>query len=374
MYNILAYARDTNRVYGAYKEVLTESEVIEMEEKKEDNPLPPPVGIVYNLKKGSNSAAPDDEAEYDNLETVLAIQNALMTHGYQAALFEADDMLLEKLLRQKPKLVFNIAEGRGGRAREAQIPALLNMLGIPFTGSDETTLCVALDKALSKRLLSTYHIKTPHYAVFEPNTPLRVSSLHYPVIVKPNAEGSSKGISELCIAKNARELKELVHSDHMLYGESFIAEEYIEGREFTVGVLGNGKDAKVFSPMEIRYKQATQGDYHVYSYQVKQDYKRYVEYSCPAQIPAALEKEMTAMARRAFEVLACRDFARVDFRVDAKGVPYFIEINPLPGLAPGYSDYPMLAEFCGTSYDELVCAVLEAAIKRLGLEAEISHG
>lgn len=345
-----------------------------MEERNEDVPLPVKVALVFNLKRGKDASTDDAEAEYDGIDTVNAIRDALVRHGYNVGLYEADESLAERLMREKPDIAFNIAEGRTGRAREAQIPALLSLLGIPFTGSDETTLCIALDKALTKRLLATYHIKTPRYAVFEPENTIHTSSLRFPAIIKPNAEGSSKGISEFCIARSAQELIGMVRENQSLYHEPVLAEEYIEGREFTVGILGNGTNMRVFRPMEISYKRGTQGDYHVYSYQVKQDYKRYVDYACPADITPELEKSMTNMARKAFEALGCRDFARVDFRVDKDETPYFIEINPLPGLAPNYSDYPMLAEFCGVAYDELVAGVLESALLRLGLRKAAYRG
>jgi len=146
-----------------------------------------------------------------------------------------------------------------------------------------------------------------------------------------------------------------------------LAEEYISGREFTVGVLGNGKNTRVFSPMEIVFRKNTQGDYRVYSYGVKQDYQNYVTYSCPADIPAGVEEELTRTARKVYDILGCRDFARADFRLGEDGKLYFIEINPLPGLAPGYSDYPMLAAFCGVPYDDLVLGVLSAGAERCGV-------
>ena len=143
-----------------------------------------------------------------------------------------------------------------------------------------------------------------------------------------------------------------------LYGGEMLAEEYVEGREFTVGLLGNGKNLRVFEPMEIVYTRPTQGDYRVYSYKVKQEYQNYVRYECPAGITSEQSKEMKGMAERVFRMLGCRDLSRVDFRLDEAGKPWFIEINPLPGLAPGYSDYPMLTQFQGVAYGDLIRAIL----------------
>lgn len=343
-----------------------------MEKKADDTPLPDPVrkvGIVYNLKKGVPSDTPDAEAEYDNIGTVQAISSALEAGGYETVLLEANEDLPDQLRTERPDIVFNIAEGFRGRGREAQIPALLNMLGIPFTGSDETTLCICLDKAVTKRLAATYHIRTPKYSVLEPESSFSTRGLKYPIIVKPAAEGSSKGISDVCVAASRKDLEQLARRDVKLYGEPMLLEEYISGREFTVGLLGNGKNVRVFSPMEIRFSGRPSGDYDIYSYNVKQDYQKYVNYQCPAELSPEAEKEMKDTALKVFHVLGCRDFARVDFRLSPSGELYFIEVNPLPGLAPGYSDYPMLAGFCGMSYNELVLSVLRAGIQRCGLTA-----
>lgn len=343
-----------------------------MESRSEEVPLQPPhkcqkVGIIYNLKKGLSGPIEDMEAEYDSIDTVYAIRDALEHAGLLTELLEAGPDLAEKLRASKIDIAYNIAEGFTGRGREAQVPALLNILGIPFTGSDETTLCLALDKALTKRLIATYHICTPRYQLLSPDRPLHACGLRYPVIIKPDAEGSSKGISEISVVKSAEELRTLTRRSFESYHEDVLAEEYISGREFTVGLLGNGPETQVFRPMEIIYRRPTQGDYTVYSYGVKRNYKEYIDYQCPAHLTAEQEKEMTKTARRIYEVLGCRDFGRVDFRMSEDGKIWFIEMNPLPGLAPGYSDYPMLAEFCGVPYEQLVLSVLRAGAKRCGL-------
>lgn len=341
-----------------------------MENQSEDVPLGPvKVGVTYNLKRAEHASgkAPDDQAEFDSMDTVLAIEAAIRRRGLTTVLLEADDSLPQKLREEQPDIVFNIAEGSGGRAREAQVPALLGLLQIPFTGSDETTLCLALDKALAKRLLATYRVPTPRWRVFSPGAPIRTAGLKYPVIVKPNAEGSSKGIPDVCIAQNAAQLKALVQQDFDLYGGDVLAEEFVSGREFTVGLLGNGASVAVFPPMEIVYHRSPIEGYNVYNYTVKQAYTEYVSYCCPAEISPELEKEIIRLAKKTFLALGCRDFARVDFRLDDAGHVYFIEINPLPGLAPHYSDYPMLAEFCGVPHEELVYSVLRAGAERVGV-------
>ena len=343
-----------------------------MEVEKDDGPLPPAgkvVGILFNCKRGIHSDVPDSEAEYDSMDTVHAIRDVFAARGMQTVLLECDETLPGKLSDLRIDIAFNIAEGRNGRGREAEAPALLNLLGIPFTGSDETTLCIALDKALCKKLLSAYHIRSPRSRVFTADRNIRLSGLRLPVIIKPNAEGSSKGIPDACVASDEAEFRGLVQRELRLYGGPVLVEEYISGREFTVGLLGNGGTLRVFPPMEIIFRKNTSGNYRIYSYGVKQNYKEFVRYECPAKLEAKTEQKLVRTARRIYEALGCRDFARVDFRLTEDGRLYFIEINPLPGLAPGYSDYPMLAEFSGVPYEELVLSVLHAGMARYGLEA-----
>jgi D-alanine-D-alanine ligase len=337
-----------------------------MEKPKPAAPPQPLVGITYNLKKNGVSALPDDQAEYDDLSTILAIKKALEEIHCRVVLLEATGDLPQKLIAQKPDIVFNIAEGIGGRGREAQVPAILNLYGIPFTGSDETTLAVALDKALTKRLLATYHIKTPKYQVAGVHRAITAGRFSYPVIVKPNAEGSSKGISDFSLATDAGELRRVLSKKLELYQQDMLVEEYIAGREFTVGILGNGETLRVFPPMEIIYKDRN-NPFQIYSFDVKKNYKEHLRYKCPPELDLDTQTEIIKTARRIYEVLSCRDCARIDFRLSPAGALYFIEINPLPGLAPGYSDFPMLAEFCGMDYHSLVQSILRSALERYRL-------
>lgn len=333
----------------------------------EDDSFPPPlrIGVAYNLKKGIRAGTEDAEAEYDSFETIRAICGALKSAGYQPVTLEADTGFVEKLKSARVDLVFNIAEGANGRGREAQVPAILSFLGIPFTGSDETTLGIALDKAMTKRYLSAFGVPTPAYRLVDSAGLGSGPKLKYPVIVKPDCEGSGKGIGDLAMAENSPQLRAVLERDLKLYGEPMLVEEYVTGREFTVGLLGNGEDLTAFEPMEIRYLHGDP-ERGVYSYRVKTNYKKYVDYSCPADISPEVSDAMKKMAKRIFRALDCRDFARIDFRLSRENVPYFIEINPLPGLAPGYSDYPMLARFCGMDYQPLILGIVRSALQRYG--------
>jgi len=322
------------------------------------------VGITFNLKKNIASDVPDAEAEFDDEDTIRSLQSALEKAGPAVELYEAAEDLPVRLLQDKPDIVFNIAEGMTGRGREAQVPALLNFLGIPFTGSDETTMCIAMDKALTKRLVASYGVLTPDYQLVKSDAPLPDAKLHYPIIVKPNAEGSSKGVSAPLLVKDADFLRATLAEKISAYRQDMLLEEFISGREFTVGILGNGDGLRVFPPMEIIFIDKGNS---IYSYDVKRNFKRYVRYECPPDIDKALKREIEQTAETVYRALECRDFARLDFRLSTEGWLYFIEINPLPGLAPGYSDFPMIAEFCGMDYQTLIKNILDNALARYGL-------
>jgi len=331
------------------------------------------VGLAYNLKRSRTS---DSEAEFDEPATVEAISAAVRAGGCDVVPLEADEAFPTKLQAEKPDIVFNIAEGRHGRDREGQVPAILEYYGIPFTGSDSTTLGMALDKELTKRIAASYGIRSPRGRVFSPASARAESGtdigLRYPLIVKPNAEGSSKGISDYSIAHNYNELQKLLADGFRLYAQDMLAEEFIAGREFTVALLGNGPGLRAFPPMEIAFRDR-RGE-NIYSYEVKRDFQKYISYECPPHLDAAIIDGIMDMARGVFRALSCRDLARADFRMSDNGSIYFIEINPLPGLAPGYSDFPMAAGFSGLAYDSLVRAVLEAALGRYGMALPAAEG
>lgn len=327
------------------------------------DPLPLTVGISYNLKKGIVSDIEDMEAEYDSFDTIDAIRKVFSEEGITVKLLEADTDFVEKVKNAKVDIVFNIAEGTNGRGRESHVPAILNFLGIPFTGSDETTLGMALDKALTKRFLSSYGIDTPAFQLFDgPDFDID-PTLNFPLIVKPNYEGSGKGISKLAIVGSKEQLIDLIRRNCNLYNQPMLVEEFVKGREFTVGILGNKSEMTVFEPMEICYLKKEREN-RIYSYNVKTNYKKYVEYSCPPDLDEVTIERMKEIASKIYTSLECRDFSRIDFMLSDDGTIYFIEINPLPGLAPGYSDYPMLAQFCGMDYKSLILGVLDSALKR----------
>ena len=323
------------------------------------------VAIACNIKTDCTS---DAEAEFDEPETVEAISAALRNGGFETVVLEVTDGFPQKLEAAMPDIVFNIAEGRSGRSREAQIPAILEYSGVSYTGSDAATLSVSLDKAMTKRIVQSCGIETPDFCVISNGTLELSCDLPFPVLVKPNAEGSSKGVPDDCVAEDMPRLYELVDRLARNCTGDLLVEQYIAGREFTVGIIGNSTDIHVFEPMEIIYRKL-RGDYKIYSYEVKRNFRDYISYKCPPDLPSKLITKIKRDAETVYKTLGCRDFARVDFRLSEDERIFFIEINPLPGLAPGYSDFPMLADYNGINYDNLIRAMLNCALKRYGMKA-----
>lgn len=251
----------------------------------------------------------DEQAEYDSIGTIESIGKALKKAGCETFFIEAGTELSEKLKKCNPDIVFNIAEGKGGRGREAQVPSMLNYYGIPFTGSDETTLCIALDKGLTKRIVKSCRINQCFF--WEGEETKIPSNLHFPAILKPNAEGSSKGVLGNMIAKKRKELHMILKEKWDRYHQSNLVEEYITGREFTVGILGNGDEKRIFRPMEIVISPDGNPDgSKVYSFHVKKNYQKYVQYKCPALLDFDIEQKMIQYSKKIFEMLECKDFAR----------------------------------------------------------------
>ncbi len=320
------------------------------------------VGFTYNMKR-VDSKSTDDEAEWDPPETIQAIADAIKSHGHTVVHLEATPDLPRVLAESDVDLVFNIAEGMVGRNREAQVPALCELLGIPYTGSDSATLAIALDKALTKKVLKQHGILTPEFQLFETGREKLSPSLRFPVIVKPNTEGSSKGIAGSSVVDDEVHMRALVKTLIEKYRQPALVEEYIGGREFTVGLLGDRRP-RVLPPMEIVFKDE-QNERPVYDYQVKQEWEKHVEYKCPATLTPGELKAIERAARDTFEALDCRDVARVDLRMNKDGQVYVLEVNPLPGLTPDYSDLVLISQAATIDYRSLIGEILAGALKRL---------
>jgi D-alanine-D-alanine ligase len=325
------------------------------------------IGLAYDLK----SAVPLDEAspedaleEYDSRETVEIIAAALTAAGHSVSMLGGGGEFLDNIRREPVDIVFNIAEGRGNsRSRESQVPAVLEMLGIPCTGSDSHCLTVCLDKPLAKKLVAAEGIATPQWQLVNDEENLSKISWEqfpFPAIVKPAYEGSSKGIRLSSVVDNVGSLLAEVSRLSGTYRQPVMVEEFITGDEVTVGIIGNAPPRLVGIMRIVPRKRE---GHFVYSLEVKRDYLNLVDYECPPKLADEIKERIALASLKVFKVLGCRDFARLDFRISPDGVPYFLEINPLPGLG-SYSDLVIMALKLGWTHQGLIQAVLEAALKR----------
>lgn len=326
------------------------------------------IGITYDLKADGPARAdlPDDfQEEFDSPATIEAIASVLRGLGHQVEKLGDGRELLHQLLTDPPDFVFNIAEGQGiARSREARVPAALEMLDIPYTGSDPLALAVTLDKDCTKRLVRTAGVAVPAGIVVQPDDDalllVRRSGLPFPVIVKPAWEGSSKGIRGTSIVDKPAELVATLDALFRAHRQPVLVEEFIDGDELTVGVLGNDP-AQVLGIMRVLPRQSAER--FIYSLEIKRDFERLVRYECPARYAPATTEAISSAALAAYRVLGCRDVARVDFRL-RDGVPYFLEVNPLPGLNPHSGDLVIMAGLVGWSHAQLVTAILRSAQER----------
>jgi D-alanine-D-alanine ligase len=323
------------------------------------------IGLTYDLKSAvplAEDSTDDALEEYDSRETVEAIAAALSAAGHSAVMLGGGEEFLENILREKVDFVFNIAEGRGNsRSRESQVPSVLEKMGIPYTGSDAHCLTVCLDKPWAKKLVAAEGVATPQWCLVNDEEELaKLSWQQFPAIVKPAYEGSSKGIRLSSVVDDMGRLQEELSRLLSDYHQPAMIEEFISGDEVTVGIVGNSPP-KVIGMMRILPRKK-EGRF-VYSLEVKRDYLNLVDYESPPQLADEVRERITLASLKVFGVLGCRDFARVDFRVGPDGTPYFLEINPLPGLGT-YSDLVIIAQKMGWTYQGLIQAVFEAALRR----------
>jgi D-alanine-D-alanine ligase len=306
----------------------------------------------------------DTLEEYDSQETVELIAASLEAGGHTVVMLGGGKEFLENILREKIDFVFNISEGRGNyRSREAQVPSILEMLGIPYSGSDPQCLTICLDKPVAKKLVLAKGVSTPKWCVTADRQELCQidgCGFLFPAMVKPAYEGSSKGIRTSSVVQGPKQAIEAIEGLLDKYQQPVMMEEFITGDEVTLGVIGNSPP-KVTGMMRILPKR--RDGYFVYSLDVKRNYLDLVEYECPARLDSKVLQNLEESGLNAFRALGCRDFARLDFRVSPDGVPYFLEINPLPGLGT-HSDLVIMARELGWTHKELIAGVLNAALER----------
>lgn len=328
------------------------------------------IGLTYDLRRdwslmGQEPA--DLYAEFDSEETIAALSATLEVLGHEAAPIGAAAAVLPFFARQSVDLVFNIAEGLGGRSREAQVPCLLELLGVPYVFSGPLTLACTLDKAMAKRLVLAEGLPTARFAEVSSVRELdKALGLRPPLFLKPLHEGSAKGVGAGSVVREPADLKARAAALLEAYRQPVLVEEYLPGEEFTVAVLGAGKNARALGTMQVVVK----GDAgNVYGYDAKERCEELVDYLSGEEIAPGLRGRVEQLAVGAYRALGCLDGGRVDIRCDASGEPQFLEVNPLPGLHPTHSDLPIIASQQGMGYPELIGHILASACRRWGLHS-----
>lgn len=328
------------------------------------------IGITYDLRHEYLAAGYSEEetAEFDRLDTIDTLERALQHLGYATERIGHIRQLAARLVSGAHwDVVFNIAEGLYGFGREAQVPALLDAYDMPYTFSDPLVLALALHKGMTKHVMHALGVPTPDFAVVETTCEIKRVRLPLPLFAKPVAEGTSKGISAASKIRTHQELQTVC--SHLLhtYRQPVLVETFLPGREFTVGIVGTGRRARALGVMEVLLLDVAEPE--VYSYANKALYEARVRYRL---VDDALAARAIEVALRAWRGLGCRDGGRVDLRCDAHDTPYFLEVNPLPGLHPEHSDLPILCRLLGLSYEALIDMVMESALERCASPARVT--
>lgn len=330
--------------------------------------MPLRVGLTYNVKSEvvlKPGDPPDLNAELDHEETVAHIEYALREAGHEVVRIGSARRLLERRGQRSVDIVFNIAEGYEGRNRESQVPILLEMMRIPFVGADGLTLGLTLDKVLTKKVLIAEGIPTPRYVEVTDPSKLWTVDLAYPLIVKLRCEGSSKGLSEKSLVNTPEELRRQVGWLAQTYKDaSIFIEEFIEGEEFTVAIIGNDQP-EAYPVVQVALDGRTDLGRNFFHFAYLRSGSDYV---CPAPIPELLAKRMQELALRTYQAVDCRDFGRVDFRTDRRGNPYVLEINPLPSLSD-QDVFNFTAKSRGITHHQIINRILDMALVRYGIRS-----
>jgi D-alanine-D-alanine ligase len=348
------------------------------------------VALLANLKKNAPTwpgMSADQWDDLDSEETIEAITGALAARGHRVTLLEGDAALYDRLREDRPDICFNISEGHFGDSREAQVPAMLEMLRVPYTGSGILTLALALDKPMTKRVLAYHNLPTPAFQVFERITEPLDPDMRFPLFLKPSREGTGMGVSAESIVRNEEQLQTQLRRLFDRYDQPVLAERFIEGREVTVGVVGNltspvawrlpedeearriSRGLRFFPPLEVDMDRYPAEEAGIYTSRIKTELAHDFYYLCPAPLAPDLVNELNFLTAACFRVTGCMDVARVDFRLHSheNDRPYILEINPLPGLNPEYSDLCIEARAAGWSYEDLVNGILDEAVERYEL-------
>ncbi|MBU2583370.1 MAG: D-alanine--D-alanine ligase [Alphaproteobacteria bacterium] len=327
------------------------------------------IGFVYDLRDEYLSLGYSEleVAEFDSTSTIEEIEAAFVRLGYTVDRVGRGQELARRLAAgERYDLVFSIAEGLAGRSREAQVPALCELFGQPYAFSDPLTMAATLDKVVAKQIVIGSGVPTATFAQLRSASDADHVALAFPLFVKPVAEGTGKGCDAASIVRNKDELRQSAVRLIERFQQPALAESYLPGREFTVGILGAGESACVIGVAEITVRE--DADDPVYSYQNKETCEETVIYTL---VDDAEARRAAFTALQAYRALDCRDAARLDFKSDANGVPHFLEVNPIAGLHPTHSDLPIIAELAGLGYDGLIAGIIASAVERLGLPVDV---
>jgi D-alanine-D-alanine ligase len=335
------------------------------------------IGLTYDLRADYLAAGYGEEetAEFDRPDTIDAIEAALGELGHQPDRIGNGRQLVNRLAEgDRWDLVFNIAEGLHGNAREAQVPAILDLYEIPYTFSDPLVMALTLHKDLTKTVVRQAGVPTPDFALVGQLSDVDGLRLPFPLFVKPVAEGTSKGISAASRVQDQASLRRMCGELLERFRQPVLVETFLAGREFTIGIAGTGPHAQVLGTMEIILLSTAEAQ--VYSYVNKEECEERVEYRLVCGETDEEVRRAEQLALRTWRVLGCRDGGRVDFRSDAHGQPQFLEVNPLPGLHPEHSDLPILCTHLGIAYLSLIDRIVRSAGQRIGNAAprQVVHG
>lgn len=324
--------------------------------------------IAIVTDKPREDLLPGEEGRHEDeqkRDTVACIREVL-SKRFDCIELVADDNIISRLKEEKADLVFNMCNGIRGDSKLAQFPAMLEFAGIPYTGSKVLGHTLALNKSYACRIFKSMGISTPGFVpVYDPDGVDKVN-LSFPVIVKPSDEGSGRGIHQDSLVYDMDSLKKKVRDELSRYNPPIMVTEYIDGREFTVGILGNGGNIEVLPIMEIGFENIPEGMARFYSFEIKAYFGDKTTYRCPADLDDELKERIEETAMDAYKSLSILDYARIDMRVK-DGVPYVLEVNSLPGLWKGFSDLPKMADVEGMGYEGLVMRIVDSALKRYGL-------
>jgi D-alanine-D-alanine ligase len=319
----------------------------------------------------SDLPQPDLYAEWDEPETIDAVEKALSGLGKVVRL-DADAEFPRRVMAARPDFVFNIAEGLYGVNREAHVPAICEFLGIPYHASDPLTLSLSLHKGRTKEILAYHGVPTAPFIVANSRADARNVNLPFPLFAKPALEGSSKGITTRSLCANRAKLVSVVGDLLDVYQEPVLIETYLPGQEFTVAIMGNGREARCLPIVGMKFDELPLNAPPIYGYEAKWLWDtpdRPLElFECPARIDKELAREIRSVALASYRVLGCRDWSRIDVRCDASGRPMVVEVNPLPGILPNPKDnscFPKAARAAGMSYDTLIQTVADIAWRRI---------